>query len=545
MPDPEERPSRPRHTGWAALAGLVAAALVLSGSGAMVLAAGMAAPSQAEVIGQDVPVNAGAGDLLDISAHNSPRVSRNPADGTNLVTANRIDAPRFSCALHVSFDGGGTWSDRNLPLPEGEEPKCYGPDVGFGPDGRLHVAFVTLRGPGNVPNAVWLVSSVDGGRTLTRPTRALGPLAFQVRLVVDPVVTGRLYLAWLQAADVGTLAFPATGYPILLARSEDDGATWGPSSRVSDPVRARAVAPAVAIGARGQLFVLYLDLGDDRLDFQGAHDGRGGPPYGGPWKLVLARSEDGGFAWTESVVEAHAVPTQRFVVFTPPLPSLAVDRGSGRVYAAFADGRLGDPDVLLWASDDDGRTFASPVRVNDTWPADGTSQYLPALAVAPAGRLDIAYYDRRHDPADVMNEVSLQSSTDGGRTFSASLRLSGRPFDSRIGPGGERGLADPGSGLGLVSTETRALAVWPDTRAGTPVSGKQDLLSAAVQVAAPGVALRTGLLWIGGVLAGAGLVLVLVLQAGLRRERGRRPGVGGLGLAALPAAGHEGPAQRQ
>ena len=43
------------------------------------------------------------------------------------------------------------------------------------------------------------------------------------------------------------------------------------------------------------------------------------------------------------------------VVFLPPVPALAVDPKSGTMYAAFSDGRLGDPDVLVWASADGGR----------------------------------------------------------------------------------------------------------------------------------------------------------------------------------------------
>jgi hypothetical protein len=109
---------------------------------------------------------------------------------------------------------------------------------------------------------------------------------------------------------------------------------------------------------------------------------------------------------------------------------------------------------------------------------------LPALAVSPDGRLDVLYYDRGRDPADVMSTVGFQSSSDGGRTFGAPVVVSDRAFDSRIGFGSERGLPDLGSRLALLSSRVRALGMWTDTRAGTVGSGKQDITQAVVSFGA-------------------------------------------------------------
>ena len=67
--------------------------------------------------------------------------------------------------------------------------------------------------------------------------------------------------------------------------------------RVSDAKRERAIAPTAATGPDGELYVLYLDLGDDALDYDGLHKGRGGQPYDGRWSLVLARSDNRGATW--------------------------------------------------------------------------------------------------------------------------------------------------------------------------------------------------------------------------------------------------------
>ncbi len=266
--------------------------------------------------------------------------------------------------------------------------------------------------------------------------------------------------------------------------------------------------------------MLYLDLGDDALDYGGGHDGRGGAPYAGRWQLVLARSTDNGATWKESVVDRAIVPTERFIVFTPPFPSLAVDQDSGRTYASFQDGRLGDADVLLWSLARGASSWSAPERVNDTPRRDATAQYLPKLSVAPDGRLDVLYYDRRADRTNVLNEVSLQSSFDAGKTFLPRVRMSDRAFSSRIGFGLERGLPDLGSRLGLISTDSRAYGVWTDTRGGSVQTSKQDIARGIAAFNDPprlSSAAETALVLGGIALVLAGIALIALPAARRRR----------------------------
>lgn len=502
---------------------LIAGAGLLLAAAGGALAAAEGHPAQIERIGGNYPVNAGAADPIDLNAHNSPALARNPTDDDEVVIANRIDSPLFSCALHVSADGGATFSQTPIPVPPGEEPKCFAPDVTFDAAGTMYMSFVTLRGPGNVPHAVWLVTSRDGGRSLGAPRRIAGELAFQVRLAAHPSVPGLLHMTWLQARATATLAFPEPGYPIVASSSADGGLTWSEPVQVNDPRRLRVVAPVPAVLENGDLLVTFLDLREDRLDYEGGHRGVGGPPYPGNWSLVAARSAGGSF--TEHVVSDAVIPTERFVVFLPPYPSLAIAPDDGRIYAAFHDGRAGDADVLLWSSAD-GRTWSNPARVNDTPPGDGSAQYLPAVDAAANGRVDVIYYDRRADAA--LNEVSYQASFDRGATFTRRVRLNDEPIDPRVGFGTERGLPDLGSRLAVLSAPGGAMAVWTDTRAGTPESKKQDLMRAFVRVRppVPGLSSRAAAAARLGAavaaLAGAGLIV----RAALRLLRPAAPPLG-------------------
>ena len=524
-PTPVASPDRPKRRRGSPLLGLLGLSLLLVGAGVTVVSASADPPPTVSAAGGDAPVNVGARDFRDISAHNSPTLVRNPVKPANLAVSSRIDTPFFSCGLHVSENAGKTWSQTAIPAPKGEEAKCFAPDVAFSADGTLYLAFVTLKGEGNVPNATWMSKSTDGGRSLSKPVKVGGRLAFQVRLAADPDEPERLYMTWLQGKEVGTLKFTEPGNPIVAARSDDGGTSWSRPVRVNEPSRGRVVAPSPAVGPEGELYVMFLDLGEDRLDYHGGHEGKGGPPYEGAFKLVLGRSTDRGRTWEESVAEDRLSAIQRFIVFLPATPSVAV-APSGRVYAAFHDDRLGDPDVWVWSLAPGSSDWQDPVRVNDTKGRDGTWQYLPKLAVAPDGRLDVLYYDRRADPENVMNQVSLQSSFDSGKTFTPALELASREFDSRIGFGAKEGLPDLGSRLGLLSDDRRAIGLWTDTRQGTPGTQKQDLAAAQVTFSQPSRfsdstedGLRYGGLGLG--LLGVALLALWLRGAGRTRSSAR------------------------
>jgi hypothetical protein len=191
--------------------------------------------------------------------------------------------------------------------------------------------------------------------------------------------------------------------------------------------------------------------------------------WDGTWSVVLSSSTDGGQTYGgHTVVHGDVVPPERvMLIFTMPPPTLAVD-AQGGMYAGWYDIRNGDWDVFVTRSTDRGRTWGPPQRVNDDPLGNGRHQSLPKLWVAPGGRVDIIFNDRRDDPGNERNHVYYSWSSDGGNTFAPNRRLTSESSHTRVGvqyvgPAAV-GLVEFGSRLGLESTDDRVVAAWTDTR---------------------------------------------------------------------------------
>jgi hypothetical protein len=488
-----------------AIAGIVAL-LVASGSlAAWAAGGGFARASRAPRVLEEVPATSNS--LERTLAQNSPTIAVDPTDARFVALAHRVDSPDFECKLQISGDGGRGWIAAD-PVPElpPEAEKCYAPEIGFDAGGRLYYLFLGLAGTGNTPTGVYLTTSDTRGRTFTAPRKLMGPRNYQVRMVIDPDWgdRGRIHLVWLQSAgDPPTGGFALTDNPIVSAHSDDGGHTFSEPVRVSDPARRLVVGPGAAVADDGSLHVAYFDLQQDIRDYRGL----AGPPWEGTWSLVTTRSTDGERKFDEgAVVTDEIVPIDRVIlIFTMPPPSIDLD-GEGNVFVSWDDARNGDADVFVARSADGGRAWSEPIRVNDDDVGSGATQYLPRMAVAPDGRVDVIFFDRRRDDRDTLNDVFYAYSTDGGRRFSPNIRVTEKAGTSRNGQRylipSSRNRNDIGSRSALVSLDDRALAAWTDTR-NAALRSYQDIFATTL-VFAPGD--NNAVLWIALALLGAGLV---------------------------------------
>ena len=141
----------------------------------------------------------------------------------------------------------------------------------------------------------------------------------------------------------------------------------------------------------------------------------------GPNNIMLTSSRDGGQTFSKARAIIHTAPIM-FAIDTLErangFPQIAIDRKSKRLYVTWSDYRNGDLDVFVATSDNGGKRWSAPVRVNNDPVHNGAEQFFQWLAVDPVdGSVNVLFYDRRGDPQNKKQIVALARSTDGARSF--------------------------------------------------------------------------------------------------------------------------------
>ena len=186
------------------------------------------------------------------------------------------------------------------------------------------------------------------------------------------------------------------------------------------------------------------------------------------------RSTDGGVTFGPDVFPTTVNGISADPVFRRnSFPTMDVDRSGGphgdNVYVAWADDRLGDPDILLVRSTDGGDTWSDPIRVNDDPVGTGADQWFPWLAVDPKGRVVVTFFDRRGFAGDRPYQIWGAISRDGGESFDSNFLISDTDSDGSL----NGFIGDYG---GLAATSERLHPLWTDLRAGT---GESDVYTDA------------------------------------------------------------------
>src|SRR5262245_45869505 len=147
--------------------------------------------------------------------------------------------------------------------------------------------------------------------------------------------------------------------------------------------------------------------------------------WAGPKSLFFAKSTDAGVNFGKNSVISDCVGWDfpiKGLGRASGLPSMGVDitesGDSGTIFVNWCDNRNGDPDVFLLASRDGGATWGAPQRINNDASGNGKEQWFSSMSVDPIdGSVNIAYYDRGAQD-EMLTDVTLARSVDGGRTFS-------------------------------------------------------------------------------------------------------------------------------
>jgi hypothetical protein len=335
------------------------------------------------------------------------------------------DRGRVVSILYTTVDGGKSWretlySDRDSRTTG--DPVCV---YGAADTALFVVLSVQPRGMHNY-------RSTDAGLTWTQTSDM--PFIDRENLVVDQTggkYNGRVYLNGTGASpgiDSGSDA------AVVLFRSLDGGKTFaGPASRTAFAPRSiNGMGPSVVL-SDGSVVAVF---GEERTRGARDEDNRRGAIA----QLRSVISRDGG-----ETLDGGGVVGDWYMARTRSqgshIPWLAVDPGSppykDRLYAVWDDFREGRLTVLLAWSSDKGKTWSKPVHVVDDRPSmnadEGPDNINPLVAVNKEGVVGVAWYDRRDHKDDLGWDIRFAASTDGGQSFSPSVKVSSAP--NRYGGG--------------------------------------------------------------------------------------------------------------
>ena len=403
---------------------------------------------------------------MTTEVQNEEQIVMNPKDSTNLVAVWRDFRVGYrQVAYAYSFDGGLTWEQDLFVEPQ----YIWDSDPGLTVDTAGHFYAVILSFfSTSQPNGLFVYKSTDGGVNWSGPVTVINNVqnVFEDKELIACDRSGgpysdNLYVAWTR--------FGATT-DILMCRSTDGGNSFVGPVTVSDASGVQWPVPCV--GPNSDVYVAWVEFTPDRIR--------------------LDRSYDGGQTFGSDITIQDVNDASRYIngaiwVFSFPAIDVDITNGpnNGNIYVAYMDDSPGftDTDMYFTRSTDGGTTWSQKVRINDDPLNNGCDQFHPWLAVAPDGSIIVVFLDRRNDPGNLLMDLYITTSTDGGGTWSQNERISTVSCDPTAGSTFAERVADPmrtgrpeilvdragliGEYIGVTASSIDDIhPIWTDTRMG-------------------------------------------------------------------------------
>lgn len=415
---------------------------------------------------------------------NEEQIVMNPKDTTNLVAVWRDFRLGYrQVGYGYSFDGGLTWG-QNL-FVEPYYPRDSDPGITVDTAGNFYAVILSYTGDVYEPNGLFVFKSTDGGMTWGDPVTVINgvPGVFEDKELIacdrsGGPYTGNLYVVWMRFwSDEG----------IYICRSTDGGNSFLSPLKVNDIAALQWPVPCV--GSNSEVYIAWISSAGS---------------------IVLDRSYDGGQTFgaditIQNVSFGWGDIYGNISVFSFPAIDCDITPGlyNGNIYVAYMDDSPGftDTDIYFTRSTDGGDSWSTKLRINDDFLNNGCDQFHPWLTVAPDGSIIVVFLDRRLDPGNLLMDLYMTTSTDGGDTWSPNERITtvssdptaGSKFLSSRQPIGEfpRRLNQPtiladragllGEYIGVTaSTIDDIHPIWTDTR-----FGHQDVFVGVKDTASP------------------------------------------------------------
>ena len=356
--------------------------------------------------------------------------------GTTWVTPPISSAPDTGQAKFSRCTGGNAANG-------GDFERATDPWVSFSPNGVAHQVALGIN-DSNVANAVLTSRSSDKGANWEDPVVVkfddkANFFNDKETLTADPTASRFVYVTWQRIVAPNERASARAGLRAAafrsvawFARSDDNGASYDLVKPVFDPGnKAQTIGNQIVVLPNGDLVMLF-----NLIRNVGTNQNRG-------FTAAVMRSTDKGDTWSAPIAIDRMLtdgvrdPADGHDVRTGDLiPQIAVDDRSGALYVVWQDDRFtGQEQIAFSRSTDGGRSWSATRRISTV---GGVNQAFTATPrVASNGTVAVQYYDFRFDDPNttppLTTDTWLLRSTNGGTTWSEE-RIGSASFDMTTAP---------------------------------------------------------------------------------------------------------------
>jgi hypothetical protein len=395
-----------------------------------VAAPGLLTCSPAPCVLPAMQVSQGPNENWDAVIAADPSHPLNVIVGTNDANCNSEGAA--TQGFLTSSDGGSDWSQYCMPgrAKGGQAYAPVGPPIlgGYDHNGVAYIGgyYYNTLGAGNGEG---FQKSRDGVHW-SPPAPAILSYEYEPAwcwMAVDasassPYVNS-VYVSCVMLGHVGRKSYDQ----LVVAHSRDGGSTWQQVNVARPQIGyAQDIYTAMTVGKDGTVYLTWQYCGQDTACGEV------------PVEMAFSKSSDGGNTCSKptliATVTLHGIPNTEAGV--PNTPAIAVDNSDGQyagnLYVVMYNWTGTFMQVVVVRSTDGGNTWSQPVPLA---PGITHDQFLPWIAVSPAGLVGVSWLDRRNDPADVNFQAFAGISSDGGLSFEPNIELTTEFSNPNVGVG--------------------------------------------------------------------------------------------------------------